>query len=90
MRKIAFGTGIGFMAIQIIYYVTLLNLDNLGFSKLINQQILGISEFIGYLAIELIIVVALRKFTSIIGLGISSILCLILTILAIFKNSDNE
>lgn len=39
-----------FMAIQVIYYGTLLNLDHIGLSKLVNQEIIGISEGLGYIA----------------------------------------
>ena len=38
------------MAIQVIYYSTSLNLDKAGYSTLINQEIIGISEGIGYFA----------------------------------------
>lgn len=38
------------MAIQVIYYGTLLNLDHIGYSKLINQEIIGVSQAAGYLA----------------------------------------
>ena len=38
-----------FFGIQVIYYSTILNLDNIGFSKTINQIIFGLSEIAGYL-----------------------------------------
>lgn len=37
------GGGVVFLAIQVIYYGTLLNLDNIGYSKLVNQEIIGVS-----------------------------------------------
>lgn len=89
LRIISISTGIGFMAIQVLYYGTLLNLDSLGFSKVINQEIVGISELIGYLSLEFVISKINRKIYSILGLGISSSLCLVLALMSYFQNDDN-
>jgi hypothetical protein len=44
------GTGAGFLGIQVIYYCTSFNLDQAGYGKLINQEIIGISEIFGYIS----------------------------------------
>ena len=87
LRMVALCTGAGFLAIQVIYYSTLLSLDGLGFSKLINQEILGVSEFIGYLAVEFVIGRLRRRLWSVLGLGVSSGLCLLLALLPILLPS---
>ena len=79
-----------FLAIQVIYYGTTLNLDKTGYDKLTNQEIVGISEGIGYIGAELIVSKVRRKKTSFIGLVLSSLLCLALAVLSIFQNDDNE
>lgn len=43
LRWPAIGGGFVFLAIQVIYYTTLLNLDNIGYTKFVNQQIVGLS-----------------------------------------------
>jgi hypothetical protein len=39
-----------FLAIQVIYYGTILNLNDIGYTKLLNQEMIGISEGLGYIA----------------------------------------
>lgn len=79
-----------FLGIQTIYYSTSLNLGSAGFSKLINQEIIGISEMAGYIGAEFIIATCYRKKTTFIGLGISTLMCGVLAILINFKTADNE
>lgn len=38
-----------FMGIQTIYYSTSLSLDDAGYNKFVNQEIIGISEMLGYI-----------------------------------------
>ena len=78
------------MAIQVIYYSTTLNLGTIGYSRTINQEIVGVSEAVGYIGAEFIIHKVRRKRSSLIGLVSSSVLCLILAVLSYFKNDDNE
>jgi hypothetical protein len=70
-----------FLGIQTIYYSTSLNLDSAGYSPIINQEIIGISEMLGYVGAEMIINKVPRKKGSFIGLGISSGMCLVLAVL---------
>jgi hypothetical protein len=37
------GAACGFLGIQVIYYCTSFNLDEAGYGKLINQEIVGVS-----------------------------------------------
>ena len=83
-------TGIVFLGIQVIYYCTILNLDKTGYDKLTNQEIIGVSEALGYISAELIVSKVRRKKTSFIGMGLSSLLCLALAALTLFQNGDNE
>ena len=78
------------MAIQVIYYSTTLNLGSIGYSRTVNQEIVGVSEAVGYIGAELMIHKVRRKRSSLIGLLSSSILCLALAALSYFKNDDNE
>ena len=48
LRWISISAGLVFLAIQVIYYGTILNLEKVGFNKLVNQQIIGISEGFGF------------------------------------------
>lgn len=73
--------GMVFLAIQVIYYGTLLNLDHIGYSKLVNQEIIGVSEGAGYIAAELVISKITRKKWSLVGMGLSSAMCFILAVL---------
>lgn len=43
LRTKTIASGIIFFGIQAIYYSTLLNLESVGFTKLVNQEIIGIS-----------------------------------------------
>lgn len=43
------GAAAGFLGIQVIYYSTSFNLDQAGYGKLINQEIIGVSEIFGYI-----------------------------------------
>ena len=90
LRWKTISAGFVFLAIQVIYYGTTLNLDKTGYDKLTNQEIVGVSEGIGYIGAELIVSKVRRKRTSLIGLILSSLLCLALAFLSIFQNSDNE
>lgn len=90
LRWVSIGAGIVFMSIQIIYYGTSLNLDKAGFSMLKNQEIIGISEGLAYLAAELIINKVKRKKASIIGMGISSFMCFFLGIFTSLQNEHNK
>ena len=85
LRWISIGGGMVFLSIQIIYYSTSLNLDKAGYSMLVNQQIIGVSEAIGYIAIEFIISKIRRKKSSAIGMGLSVIFCFILGVLTMFE-----
>ncbi len=80
------GVAAGFLGIQVIYYCTSFNLDQAGYGKLINQEIVGISEIFGYICAEFIIHCVPRKKTSIIGMSLSGIICLILACLNWIKN----
>lgn len=84
---ITVSTGFAFLGVQTIYYFTSLNLSNAGFNMLINQEIIGGSEIAGYIVAEIIISKIKRKPFSLLGLGISSIVCLILAILTSVGNS---
>lgn len=77
------------MAIQVIYYGTLLNLDHIGLSKLVNQEIIGVSEGFGYIAAEIVISRIVRKKWSLVGMGLSTVFCFILAILTGLENADN-
>ncbi len=90
LRWISIATGFIFLGIQTIYYSTTLSLGDVGFSKTINQVIFGVSEMFGYIAAEFIIHKTKRKAASYIGLGIASIMCLVLGILLLFETSDNK
>ena len=56
----------------------------------VNQEIVGVSEIMGYIGAEFIVHKVKRKKISFIGLITSSILCLALAGLSYFKNDDNE
>jgi hypothetical protein len=49
LRWATIAGGFVFLAIQVIYYGTTLNLDHIGYSKLVNQLIVGLSEGFGYI-----------------------------------------
>lgn len=83
-------SGLIFLGIQTIYYSTSLNLDAAGFNKYINQEIIGISEMLGYISAEFIISKCNRKKATFIGLGISSVMCLALAVLLMVENDSNE
>ena len=72
------------MAIQTIYYGTSLNLDNAGYDMLTNQQIIGISEALGYIGAEFIISKVRRKKSSFIGMSLSALFCFVLGFLTFF------
>jgi len=57
-----------------------LNLLNVGYNKLISQQIVGVSEGLGYIFTELIITRVTRKKFSMITLGLTTIFCFILAL----------
>lgn len=78
------------MAIQVIYYGTSLNLDKAGYGMLINQQIIGASEALGYIGAEFIISKVRRKRSSLIGMGLSVIFCVLLGVLTIFEASAQD
>lgn len=88
LRWPAIGGGFVFLAIQVIYYTTLLNLDNIGYTKLVNQQIVGLSEACGYIAAEIVISKILRKKWSLIGMFLSSLMCFVLALLTIFGGEE--
>ena len=77
--------GAGFLGIQVIYYSTSFNLDQAGYGKLINQEIIGVSEICGYIGGELLISRISRKKVSIFGMIISASICILLAILNLFK-----
>ncbi len=79
------GVGAGFLGIQVIYYSTSFNLDEAGYGKLINQEIIGVSEILGYIGGELLISRMPRKKVSIFGMVVSGGICLLLAVLNIFK-----
>ena len=89
LRMITIASGIIFLGIQAIYYSTLLNLNNAGFGKLANQEIIGISEAISYVATEFFIDKVRRKKVSIIGMGVASLFCFVITILEAFQTDNN-
>lgn len=76
--------GVVFLGIQVIYYCTSFNLDTVGYDKLTNQEIIGISEGLGYIGAEFIVSKVRRKKASIVGMGLASILCFLLAFLSIF------
>lgn len=84
LRWATIGGGFVFLSIQVIYYTTLLNLDNIGYTKFVNQQIVGLSEGFGYVAAEIVISKILRKKWSLIGMFLSSLMCFTLALLTIF------
>lgn len=90
LRWISISSGMIFLGIQTIYYSTSLNLGSAGFSKTINQEIIGVSEMSGYIAAEFIIHKCYRKKSSYIGLGFSTAMCGVLAVLISFKTEDNE
>lgn len=59
-------------------------MDHIGYSKMTNQLIIGLSEMFGYIGIELVISKILRKRWSLFGMGGSAALCFILAILTAF------
>lgn len=87
LRMITISTGFAFLGIQTIYYFTSLNLGNAGFNMLINQEIIGGSEIAGYIVAEIIISKIRRRPFSLLGMGISSAVCLVLAILTSIGNS---
>ena len=90
MRWITISTGFVFLATQVIYYGVTLDLGSIGYSKTVNQEIVGVSEIVGCIGIEFIIHRVPRKKTTLIGLVCSSLLCLALAALSYFQNDDNE
>lgn len=83
------GAGAGFLGIQVIYYSTSFNLDEAGYGKLINQEIIGVSEIFGYIGGELFISKVARKKASIFGMTVSGGICILLAVMNVFKE-DNE
>lgn len=79
------GAGGGFLGIQVIYYSTSFNLDQAGYGKLINQEIIGVSEIFGYIGAELIIAKIPRRKASLFGMVISAGMCILLAVLNLFK-----
>lgn len=67
-----------------IYYSTSLSLDSAGFNKYINQEIIGVSEMLGYIVAEFLIHRCRRKRSSFWGMGVSSLMCLVLAVLIMF------
>lgn len=90
LRWTTIASGLVFMAIQVMYYGTVLNLNNIGYSKLINQEMIGISEAFGYIAAEIVISKIPRKKWSIIGMGLAAVLCFVLAVTSAFENQHNE
>lgn len=78
------------MSIQIIYYCTSLNLDKAGYDMLTNQQIIGVSEGIGYLIAEIMISKVRRKKISLIGLGLTIVLSGSLGVMTMMENDSNR
>lgn len=78
LRMKALASGLVFFGIQLIYYSTSFNLGNVGLSIYLNQTIVGVSEGIGYLAAEIAIPKVKRRKASFIGMGLSSVFCLVL------------
>lgn len=72
------------MAIQVIYYGTILNLNNIGYSKLVNQEMIGISEAFGYVFAEILISKIPRKKYSVLGMALASLMCFVLAITSSF------
>ena len=76
--------GVVFLASQIIYMGTLFNLLQIGYTKLVSQQMIGVSEGVGYCITEVFISRITRKKSSMIGLGLASIFCFILVMMVKF------
>jgi hypothetical protein len=72
-----------------MYYSSQLDTADVGFTKVTNQIVFGISEMAGYIAAQFIIVKMARKKITIIGLAFSFSLCILMGILEIIKNDDN-
>lgn len=70
--------GFVFFAIQLVYYSTTFNLGSVAFDPYINQFIVGMSEFFGYLTAEILIPKIPRKLVSYIGMGFSGVFCFVL------------
>ena len=78
LRTKTISSGFTFFGIQVIYYSALLNLDSIGFNKVTNQQIVGISEGLSFLITHFYITKMPRKKFSILGMTFSSLTCFIL------------
>lgn len=75
------GVAAGFLGIQVIYYCTSFNLDKAGYGKLINQEIVGVSEIFGYISAEFVIHCVPRRKTSFYGMLLSAVICLLLSVM---------
>ncbi len=90
LRWKSIATGLVFLAIQVIYYSTSLNLDAVGDNKLINQEVIGISQGISYVFAEIIVSKVYRKKYTLIGMTASSILSLLIALVTSFQHDDNK
>lgn len=79
-----------FFGIQSIYYSSTLNSNSVGFTKTINQVIFGISETLGYLSAELVIHWCRRRRATFVGMGLASLLCLVLGGMVMLENDSNQ
>lgn len=73
-----------FFGIQVIYYSSSLSEGSIGFSKTLNQCLFATSEMTGYIVSEYVVHKFPRKKATFFGMGIASILCLVLGVMVLF------